>query len=58
MAQRTKRIWFITGVSSGFGRQLTEQLLERGAASLAPFATPARSLTCSRGNLKLSSLRC
>jgi len=27
MAQRT---WFITGVSSGFGRQLTEQLLEQG----------------------------
>ena len=27
MAQRT---WFITGVSSGFGRQLTEQLLQRG----------------------------
>ena len=27
MAQRT---WFITGVSSGFGRQFTEQLLERG----------------------------
>jgi NAD(P)-dependent dehydrogenase (short-subunit alcohol dehydrogenase family) len=27
MAQRT---WFITGVSSGFGRQLTVQLLERG----------------------------
>ncbi len=27
MAQRT---WFITGVSSGFGHQLTEQLLERG----------------------------
>jgi len=29
MAQRT---WFITGVSSGFGRQLTDQLLERGDA--------------------------
>jgi NAD(P)-dependent dehydrogenase (short-subunit alcohol dehydrogenase family) len=27
MAQRT---WFITGVSSGFGRQLTERLLARG----------------------------
>ena len=27
MAHRT---WFITGVSSGFGRQLTDQLLERG----------------------------
>ena len=24
------RTWFITGVSSGFGRQLTDQLLERG----------------------------
>ena len=29
MAQRT---WFITGVSSGFGRELTDQLLERGIA--------------------------
>ncbi len=27
MVQRT---WFITGVSSGFGHQLTQQLLERG----------------------------
>ncbi|WP_201003021.1 SDR family oxidoreductase [Paenibacillus glycanilyticus] len=27
MAQRT---WFITGISSGFGRHMTEQLLERG----------------------------
>jgi NAD(P)-dependent dehydrogenase (short-subunit alcohol dehydrogenase family) len=25
-----KRTWFITGVSSGFGRQLTDQLLKRG----------------------------
>jgi NAD(P)-dependent dehydrogenase (short-subunit alcohol dehydrogenase family) len=27
MSQRT---WFITGVSSGFGRQLADQLLQRG----------------------------
>jgi NAD(P)-dependent dehydrogenase (short-subunit alcohol dehydrogenase family) len=27
MSQRT---WFITGVNSGFGRQLTAQLLQRG----------------------------
>jgi NADP-dependent 3-hydroxy acid dehydrogenase YdfG len=27
MSQRT---WFITGISSGFGRQMTEKLLERG----------------------------
>lgn len=26
----TQRTWFITGVSSGFGREMTEQLLERG----------------------------
>jgi len=26
----TQRTWFITGASSGFGRQMTEQLLERG----------------------------
>ncbi|MDR3709294.1 MAG: SDR family oxidoreductase [Capsulimonadaceae bacterium] len=26
----TQRAWFITGVSSGFGRELSQQLLERG----------------------------
>jgi len=26
----SQRAWFITGVSSGFGRELTDQLLKRG----------------------------
>jgi short-subunit dehydrogenase len=26
----SRRKWFITGVSSGFGHQLTDQLLDRG----------------------------
>ena len=31
MSQRT---WFITGISSGFGRYTTEQLLERGPVAV------------------------
>jgi NADP-dependent 3-hydroxy acid dehydrogenase YdfG len=30
ITNQTNRTWFVTGVSSGFGRQMTEQLLERG----------------------------
>ena len=26
----SRRTWFITGVSSGFGRELSQQLLDRG----------------------------
>jgi NAD(P)-dependent dehydrogenase (short-subunit alcohol dehydrogenase family) len=34
--------WFITGTSSGFGRTLTELLLERGDRVAATLRTPAR----------------
>lgn len=34
------RTWFITGVSSGFGRQLTEQLLTRGDGVIGTVRNP------------------
>jgi NAD(P)-dependent dehydrogenase (short-subunit alcohol dehydrogenase family) len=34
-----QRNWLITGVSSGFGRIMTEPLLARGDHSLGPCAT-------------------
>ena len=34
------KTWFITGTSSGFGRQLTEQLLERGDRVFATLRKP------------------
>lgn len=34
------RTWFITGTSSGFGRLLTEQLLDRGDRVAATLRTP------------------
>jgi NAD(P)-dependent dehydrogenase (short-subunit alcohol dehydrogenase family) len=36
------KTWFITGTSSGFGRSLTEQLLDRGDRVAATLRTPAR----------------
>ena len=58
MAQRT---WLITGVSSGFGRELTQQLLERGdrvvgtvrdtainSAAGIPFPDTSATVTASR----------
>ncbi len=36
-----RKTWFITGTSSGFGRQLTEQLLARGDRVFATLRKPA-----------------
>ena len=38
----TTRTWLITGASSGFGRSMTEQLLERGDRVAATARTPER----------------
>lgn len=38
----TTRTWLITGASSGFGRAMTEQLLERGDRVAATARTPER----------------
>ena len=38
----TQRTWLITGVSSGFGRHLTEQLLDRGDRVSVRFAAWSR----------------
>ena len=36
----SQRIWFITGISSGFGRHLTEQLLDRGDCVIGTVRKP------------------
>ena len=36
----TSRTWLITGVSSGFGRELTDQLLERGDSVVGTVRRP------------------
>ena len=38
----TSRTWFITGVSSGFGRQLTDQLLKRGDRVIGTVRDPSK----------------
>lgn len=42
MMQSTQRTWFITGASSGLGRSMAEQLLERGDRVAATLRQPAR----------------
>jgi NAD(P)-dependent dehydrogenase (short-subunit alcohol dehydrogenase family) len=40
--EMTQRTWLITGVSSGFGRELTEQLLERGDRVIGTIRDPGK----------------
>ncbi|MFD2436746.1 SDR family NAD(P)-dependent oxidoreductase [Modicisalibacter luteus] len=42
MTQATQKTWFITGASSGLGRAMTEQLLERGDCVAATLRRPER----------------
>lgn len=42
MTQVTQRTWFITGTSTGLGRAMTEQLLERGDRVAATLRRPER----------------
>jgi NAD(P)-dependent dehydrogenase (short-subunit alcohol dehydrogenase family) len=55
MAPRT---WLITGVRSGFGRELTQQLLDRGDRVAGTVRIPPRSPTCSSGTRRRSAPRC
>lgn len=43
MTQQQNKVWFITGASSGFGRQIAEEALERGDRVVATARSP-RSL--------------
>ena len=49
------KTWFITGTSSGFGRQMTELLLDREYKGLPPpCANPTRLMT-SKSNMAIAS---
>jgi NAD(P)-dependent dehydrogenase (short-subunit alcohol dehydrogenase family) len=55
MKQRT---WFTTGVSSGFGRQLTEQLLNRGDRVIGTVRDTKKSVTSSSVTRRHSTPSC
>lgn len=42
------KTWFVTGTSTGFGRHLTEMLLQRGDRVAATLRAPSASMTWSR----------
>ena len=42
MANSSKPVWFITGCSTGFGRELATILLERGYRVVATARDPAK----------------
>jgi NAD(P)-dependent dehydrogenase (short-subunit alcohol dehydrogenase family) len=53
----TARTWLITGVSSGFGRELTSQLLDRGDRVIGTVRDTSKSPTSPAAGQTRSSTR-
>jgi NAD(P)-dependent dehydrogenase (short-subunit alcohol dehydrogenase family) len=53
----TARAWLITGVSSGFGRELTSQLLDRGDRVIGTVRDTSKSPTSPAAGRTRSSPR-
>ena len=51
------RTWLITGVSSGFGFEMTKQLLEKAKKSSAQSETQKTFRNLSRNTLKISTAK-
>lgn len=42
MAQKNDLVWFITGCSTGFGRELARTILDRGGRAVVTARDPAK----------------
>jgi NAD(P)-dependent dehydrogenase (short-subunit alcohol dehydrogenase family) len=53
----TGRTWLITGISNGFGRELTSQLLDRGDRVIGTVRDTSKSPTSPNATRTRSSLK-